>query len=167
MRQHNAMIDTQLYLFDEVGHYYSLHKIKLDRINHMLGLCLDMLRTTESIAKARGIGTGLCGEHGKYRADAITLSFIKEDVIISSDNLFKTLLAIEDKVLKRDFERASKAIGQSVEALIKVINEKVLDPTQVVDTQVYFKLATIPITQLSDVYRKVIKQMANQYKVKY
>ena len=166
MRQHNAMIGTQLYLIDEVGHFYGLHKIKLDRMKHMLGLCLDTLRTAESIAKARGIGTGLCGEHGQYRADVITLSFIKEDLAVSSDNLFEELLLVDNKELNSYFEQSSKRIGESIKALINMIDEKVLNPKQAVDTQVYFKLATVPITQLSDVFQTIIKHVANQYEIK-
>jgi hypothetical protein len=64
------------------------------------------------------------------------------------------------------FEQSLKRIGESIKALSDMIDENVLNPKQAVDTKVYFKLAKVPITQLSDVFQTIIKHVANQYKLK-
>lgn len=166
MRQHSAVIETQIYLLDEMAHFYQLEKIKLDRMSHMLGLCIDTLRTAEFIAKARGIGSGLCGAHSEHTADVISLNFIKQNLTVSSDQLFKDLLFVNNQDLSAYFEQSSQMISQSTKKLVTVIDDKVLSPTEAVDTQEFFKLATVPISQLLEVYNTIIKYVAKQYDVK-
>lgn len=106
MRQHSALIESQFYLMDDLAQHYGLYKIKLDDMSHMYSLCVDTLRTAETIAKARGVGTGLCGYYDNLAADAIALRFIKRDLSLSSEQLSSELMAVKNQSLLSYFKQS-------------------------------------------------------------
>jgi len=167
MRQHNVMINTHLYLLDELAHDFGLHRVKLDQKHYMLGLCIDTLRTSEMIAIARGVGSGLCNSGGHQKADMLSLSFIKNTMGMYSSDLFNELSHIDNAELNTYFSQSSQDIMQSVNELVSAIDEKVLDEEKSVDTQEYFSLASKPISQLAEVYQKLIDHVANQYDINF
>ena len=60
IRQHNAMIEGQLSLFDDLSRLYNLHHFMLDNITRLSEICLDTLRAAEILGQMRAVGSTLC-----------------------------------------------------------------------------------------------------------
>lgn len=163
MRQHSALIESQFFLMDEIAEHFGLHRIKLDDMSYMYSLCIDTLRTAEIIAKARGFGSGLCDGHENLAADVLALRFINSELSVSSGQLSGELVSVRNQELLSYFKQSSQTIGKSVEQLVSVIENTILDPKKCMKTQDYFKLATIPIKQLSDVNNTIIDYVTSKH----
>jgi hypothetical protein len=153
MRQHHLVIEGQLSLLDDLIHYYELHKVMLDRFMRAADLCTDILRTTETIAQARGLGSGICAVGQSRGADSIQLNFLKVSFQNTTYQLFSELDNIDNPDLQAKFNAFSQSIKSNVEKFVEVLDKEVLEKKQLtLDTQTYFDIATKPIDDLVSLY---------------
>ena len=149
IRQHNMMIDGQLSLFDDLVRYYNLHTLMLDEVTRVSELCLDTLRTVETIGQARAVGAGICAKGHSEGVDLITLNFLKISLASSTKELCNTLPMINNSDLSASLTRSAQNIVESSHNLVKTIESQVLiDGPISLDSKKYFDLATSSIDVL-------------------
>jgi hypothetical protein len=164
MRQHNIMIDGLISLLEDVTRYFELHYVMLDRYTRVSEICLDTIRTAETIAKARGVGSGVCARGRRDGMDSINLNYLKISMNSTTEQLFKELTGIRNTELQQRFTAYSVSIKKSVDKLVAVLEKDILSHKQVdVDSQEYFNLATAPITELVSLYGYVVNYANQQY----
>lgn len=157
VRQHNVMIEGHLSLMDEIVRYYSLHKIMLDPVTRMAGLCLDTLRVAETVGQTRAIGSGVCARGECSGVDKISLNFLRISLMTTTEHLFKELSGIENKELHVQFNTASYTVKRSIEHLLRALDDFVLvEGNTKIDSNDYFKIATKPIDELFSVYSMLL-----------
>jgi hypothetical protein len=164
MRQHNMMIEGQLSLLDDVTRFYDLHTVMLDRFIRMSEICLDTLRTAETIAQARGLGAGVCAKGKRDGSDNISLNYLKVSMASTTNQLFIELKSVNNDELQKVFASYSQSIKQSVESLVSVLEEEILQKKELsIQTQDYFRVATAPITELVGLFNYVVGYASEQY----
>jgi len=163
MRQHNMMIDGQLSLLDDIISYYGLSLLKLDDVTHVSQLCLDLLRVVETIAQARGLGSGVCAKGECTGVDQISLNFLKSSISGAENELFNELNSIDTLELSERFSSSSKRIKLGVENLVHAISTQVLTDKTTINASDYFNLATKPIDDLLDIFDEVILYAFQKY----
>mgnify|MGYP003384705874 CR=1 FL=1 len=156
MRQHNMMIEGQLSLFDDLTRYYNLHTVMLDNVTRVSELCLDTLRTVETIGQARAIGTGMCAKGVNGGVDSIALNFLKLSLTSSAAELCNTLPTIKNSELAATLTRSASNIIESSQHLVTTIESQVLVEGPIsLDSKKYFDLATSSIDELLTVFTAV------------
>ncbi len=164
MRQHNLVIDGQLSLLDDLTRYYELHTVMLDRFVRVAELCIDTLRTAETIAQARGLGSGICAKGQRVGADSIRLNYLKVSLLSTTKQLFIELESIDNDDLKAQFKAFANSITRNVDSFIDVLDKELLDKKELtIDTQDYFTLATKPIDDLVSLFMYVVNYSSKQY----
>jgi hypothetical protein len=168
MRQHHIMIDGQISLLDEITRYFELHFVMLDRFTRVSEICLDTIRTAETIAKARGVGSGICAKGVREGADSISLNYLKISMDSSTNQLFKELSDIDNTDLRQRFSSYSVSIKRSVDKLVNVLEKDILPNKQInLDSQEYFNVATAPIIELVSLYSYVVNYALKRYEKAY
>jgi len=156
VRQHNILIESHLSLFDDVNRYYKLHMIMLDEQIHSTELCLDILRTIELIAQARGVSSGICAAGLAEGADFIKLNFLKEAMIKSTKELAIALKSINNDELSGFLIKSADDVIENSEQLAALIeNEVLIDGSISLNSQEVFSVATKPIEDLLTAFTKV------------
>jgi hypothetical protein len=168
MRQHSAMIEGQLSLIDDVTRDYHLHMIMLDDSIQMSEICIDTIRTTETIAQARGIGMGLCVMGKSEGADDIKLNFLKSSIDSTTSELFEELKAINNPDINTHIGSTSVSIKNSSDKLVNIIDEKILKQEKIgINAQDYFDLATTPIDDLAELFSQIIAYTQKKYTLEF
>lgn len=156
IRQHNLMIDGHLSLFDDVTRYYNLHSLMLDSVTRVSELCLDTLRTAETVGQARAVGAGICARGLSNGVDAIALNFLRLSLDSSVKELCRILLTIQNEELSSALTRSSEGMAKASEELLDIIESKILiEGTVTFDSKKYFDLATSSIDELLTVFTAV------------
>mgnify|MGYP000594863463 CR=1 FL=1 len=168
MRQHSAMIEGQLSLIDDVTREYHLHMIMLDESIQMSGICIDTLRTAETIAQARGVGAGMCALGKSINSDKINLNFLTVLIASSTTNLFDELSTIKNPDIDTHLGSASVDIKNSADKLVGVIENKIIKQENIhINSQDYFDIATLPIDELSTLFKQIINYTTEKYAQEY
>ena len=166
VRQHNLMIDGHLSLFDDVTRYYNLHSIMLDSVTRVSELCLDTLRTAETVGQARAVGAGICAKGLSNGVDAIVLNFLRLSLDSSVKELCAVLLTIQNEELSSALTRSSQGMAKASEELLDVIESKILVEGAVTfDSKKYFDLATSSIDELLTVFTAVERYSLRHFSV--
>jgi len=168
MRQHHLVIEGQLSLLDDLIHYYDLHTVMLDRFMRAAELCTDILRTTETIAQARGLGSGICAIGESRGADSIQLNFLKISLQSTTQHLFTELDNIDNPDLQAKFNAFSQSIRRNVDNFVDILEKEVLDKKQLtLDTQTYFDIATKPIDDLVSLFSYMVDYSSEKLERSY
>jgi hypothetical protein len=163
MRQHNMVIEGHLSLLDDVTHYYDLHTLMLDRFVRVSDLCIDTLRTAETIAQARGLGSGICAKGERHGADSIQLNYLKTSLASTTKQLFSELEGIDNDDVKTKFAAFSASLKRNVDKFVDVLDKELLTKKQLtIKTQEYFDLATKPIDDLVSLFIFMVDYSAKQ-----
>jgi len=164
IRQHNMMIDGQLSLLDDIISYYGLRVLKLDNTTHASELCLDILRVIETIAQARGLGSGICAKGECVGVDQISLNFLAASISASTSELINELNSIDNATLSDQFNASSALIKSGGDHLTYTMNKHVLvDGETTISASDYFNLASKPIDDLLDIFNAVVSYASTQY----
>lgn len=168
MRQHGAMIDGQFSLFDDVANHYDLHMLMLDSSIRMKDICIDTLHTAETIAQARGVGAGMCALGKSINSDKINLNFLTVLIASSTTNLFDELSTIKNPDIDTHLGSASVDIKNSADKLVGVIENKIIKQENIhINSQDYFDIATLPIDELSTLFKQIINYTTEKYAQEY
>jgi hypothetical protein len=163
MRQHNMVIEGHLSLLDEITHYYDLHTLMLDRFVRVSELCIDTLRTAETIAQARGLGSGICSKGERHGADSIQLNYLKVSLASTTKQLFAELEGIDNDDVKTKFAAFSISLKANIEKFVDVLDKELLTKKKLtIKTQEYFDLATKPIDDLVSLFIFMVDYSAKQ-----
>lgn len=163
MRQHNMVIEGHLSLLDDVTHYYDLHTLMLDRFVRVSALCIDTLRTAETIALARGLGSGICAKGERHGADSIQLNYLKVSLTSNTRQLFSELEGIDNDDVKTKFAAFSASLKRNVDKFVDVLDKELLTKKKLtIKTQDYFDLATKPIDDLVSLFIFMVDYSAKQ-----
>lgn len=162
VRQHSLMIDGQLMLLDDVMRAYDLHHLMLDSCTRVSEICIDTLRVAETLGYTRAIGSGVCARGSCLAADRILLEFLRISVKTTSERLLSEVKLINNNDLNSSLETSSKAVRQQIDALLNMVDKRVLQRGQLkLDSHEYFNLSTRAIDEVLNIFSIVI-QYASQ-----
>ncbi|SFK68535.1 nitrate- and nitrite sensing domain-containing protein [Methylophaga sulfidovorans] len=163
VRQHSLMIDGQLMLLDDVMRAYDIHRLMLDSYTHVSEICLDTLRAAETLGYTRTIGSGVCARGLCLAADKVLLEFLRISVRTSSERLLSEINRIKNKDLTSLLATSSVAIQQQVDALLNMVDKRVLQHGQLkLDSHEYFTLSTRAIDEVLKIFSIVIQYASRQ-----
>ncbi|GAB4290277.1 MAG: hypothetical protein Kow0083_03170 [Methylophaga sp.] len=165
-RQHNILIARLLTLLDDITRHYELQVIMLDRVTHALSVCLHTLKVAETIAQVRGVGSGICASGVVDDSDKLILDYLRNVVVEASDELFNELRQIASPFLKKQLAMSCQAIRESLNRLLAVIDNQVLNEGETsITAKQFFSTATTPIDGLLVIFNLIVNMIAEQYAI--
>ncbi len=168
MKQHGAVIEGLFSLVDDVARVYRLQTIMLGTSIRMLDVCIDTLRTSETIAQARGVGSGICALGKSEGTDEIKLNFLKSSIATSTSDLFDELKTIQNPDINIFLGGILVGIKNNSDKLVALIDDKILTQKNIeVSAQAYFEIATIPIDELSTLFTQLISYITKKHALEY
>lgn len=164
MSQHGAVIEAMLFMLEDINHEYKLYTIMLDDNLRLAEVCIDTLRTAETIAQARGLGVGICTAGRSVGAQSSTLEFLKNSVSHSANDLFLELTSIQNKNLSSSLNTVATSFKNSSNDLIEVIESDLIKQREVsLNSQEYFQIATKPVNELFDLFDQIMGHISQKY----
>ncbi|WP_266275052.1 nitrate- and nitrite sensing domain-containing protein [Methylophaga sp. OBS3] len=162
LRQHVAMIDTQLKLLDVVCQHYHLYDLMLDNMTRLPDICIDTLHVAEDIAQMRAVGTALCLK--EEMSDDIALRLVHRSLSARIRALLKDLHAIQNPQLHVVLNNHLLAMQTELQQLMQLVEKELLDTKQrALPPQSYFNAATRPINAVQDCFNVITQFAVNNY----
>lgn len=164
IRQHNAMIEGQLSLFDDLSRLYNLHHFMLDNITRLSGLCLDTLRAAETLGQMRAVGSTLCARGQCGGAETMMLTFQRLTANGRVGELLREMAGIRNKDLRAILAGQSDKIERDTLQLLHLIDQQVLiDGGITLSADAYFKTASQAIDTVLNVFSLIINYAADNH----
>tara|TARA_R100000149_G_scaffold9131_3_gene2953 strand:+ start:120567 stop:121433 length:867 start_codon:yes stop_codon:yes gene_type:complete len=164
IRQHNAMIDGQLSLFDDLSRLYILHHFMLDNITRLSELCLDTLRAAETLGQIRAVGSTLCARGQGGGAETMMLSFQRLTANGRIAELLREMGGIRNKDLLKILAGQSDKIERDTALLLQTIDQQVLmEGAITLSADDFFKTATRAIETVLNVFSLIINYAADNH----
>lgn len=164
IRQHNAMIEGQLSLFDDLGRLYNLHHFMLDNITRLSAICLDTLRAAEILGQMRAVGSSLCARGQAGGTETMMLSFQRLTANSRIAELLRETAGIRNKDLIVILAGQNDQIERDTDLLLQTIDKQVLiEGTITLSADDYFKTATRAIDTVLNVFSLIINYAADNH----
>ena len=164
IRQHNAMIEGQLSLFDDLSRLYNLHHFMLDNITRLSELCLDTLRAAEILGQMRAVGSTLCARGHGGGTETMMLSFQRLTANSRIAELLRETAGIRNKDLIAILAGHNDRIERDTDLLLQTIDQQVLiEGAITLSADEYFKTATRAIDTVLNVFSLIINYAADNH----
>ncbi|MCB2425839.1 nitrate- and nitrite sensing domain-containing protein [Methylophaga pinxianii] len=164
IRQHNAMIEGQLALFDDLSRLHNLHHFMLDNITRLSGICLDTLRAAEILGQMRAVGTSLCARSQAGGAETMMLTFQRLTASGRIAELLREIAGIRNKDLQVILAEQTTQIERETDLLLQTIDQQVLiEGGLTLSADDYFKTATRAIDTVLNVFSLIINYAADNH----
>jgi len=164
IRQHNAMIEGQLSLFDDLSRLYNLHHFMLDNITRLSEICLDTLRAAETLGQMRAVGSSLCARGQAAGTEQMMLSFQRLTANSRIAEVLREISGIRHQALMAILAGQSEQIERDTDLLLQTIDQHVLvEDTITLSADDYFKTATRAIDTVLNVFSLIINYAAENH----
>ena len=164
IRQHNAMIEGQLSLFDDLSRLYNLHHFMLDNITRLSEICLDTLRAAEILGQMRAVGSTLCARGQAGGTETMMLSFQRLTANSRIGELLREIAGIRNKDLVGILAGQNGKIERDTDLLLQTIDQQVLiEGSITLSADDYFKTASRAIDTVLNVFSLIINYAADNH----
>lgn len=97
-------------------------------------------------------------------ADRILLEFLRISVKTTSERLLSEVKLINNNDLNSSLETSSKAVRQQIDALLNMVDKRVLQRGQLkLDSHEYFNLSTRAIDEVLNIFSIVIQYASQKH----
>lgn len=147
LQQHNLLIQSILYLIDDMAQLHDLTPIRLNTGIPFHYAWRELLTAGEFVGQARAIGTGVAATQHCSVTDRIKLNYLCQKV---EDNCQQLI------------GHNSSSKNDPISHLITCINQHLITGQITIDASEYFALASKALDSLLDEYDKIIADQAKK-----